>query len=55
VLACAALAGGCGALPRAWAPRAAPRLARAVCVLDGPLQEGESQARACRALQSGLG
>jgi hypothetical protein len=45
VLACAALAGGCGALPRAWAPRTAPRLARAVCVLDGPLQEGEAQAR----------
>ena len=44
-LSCRALAGNSGTLPQAWAARDGPALARAVCILDGPLQEGEPQAR----------
>ena len=45
VLSCRALASQSSTLPPAWAAPAEPALARAVCVLDCPLQEGESQAR----------
>lgn len=43
VLSCEALAGNTDVLLPTWSTPAAPALARAVCVLDGPLQDGESQ------------
>ncbi|KAK9838555.1 hypothetical protein WJX81_007100 [Elliptochloris bilobata] len=43
VLTCMAMACNTGTLPAAWGGPASPSLARGVCILDGPLQDGESQ------------